>query len=52
MNLDNLTISGFLEIAPFATIVVVILLVGVGIAAYFTGKHIATLQAWIKDKDK
>ena len=47
MNLDSLTIDNFLGVAPFATIIVLILLVGVGIAGYFTDQHVKTLKEFI-----
>ena len=50
MNTDHLNLDKFINLAPFAFIVIVILLIGVGIAGYFTSQHIKSLKEWLKDK--
>jgi len=42
MNTDHLNIDKFIDISPFAAVIIFILLVGVGIASYFSSQHIKT----------
>jgi len=50
MNTDHLNLDKFIDLAPFVFIVIMILLIGVSIAGYFSNQHIKTLKEWLKDK--
>jgi len=47
MNTDHLNLDKLIDLAPFVFVIITILLIGVGIAGYFSSQHIKTLKEFI-----